>query len=175
MDLLIEMLPNRSQPSVLTLNENGTPPTVSAHLPMKGQSRSGPTPAGVVEGLGCGVAEGEGETATAGPLPAIPLLADSRLLRTIATTTTAAAAIASLAEVFVPANGCAGHQERFTTERADRVDGSSVSVGKGGGPDRGDGLSPGCVLAVLASWWLRSSGLLPAGFPASPESEGLRT
>jgi hypothetical protein len=69
---------------------------------------------------------------------------------TNATITAATAAIASLAEVFVPANCCAGHQERFTAERADRVDGSSAAVGKGDGSDRGDGLSPGSMLAVLA-------------------------
>ena len=65
---------------------------------------------------------------------------------TTATTTTAAATIASLAEVFVPAN-----------------------VGEGDKSDRGDGLPPGSMLAVLAPSWLRSSGPLPAGFPASPD------
>src|SRR5688500_3091509 len=56
-DLSVEMLENLSQPPVVgTLNENGTPSSVSACLPMRQFSQS----AGVGEGLGCGVAEGEG-------------------------------------------------------------------------------------------------------------------
>ena len=65
---------------------------------------------------------------------------------TTATSTTAAAAIASLAEVFVSG-------ERWEGDKS----------------DRGDGLPPGSMLAVLAPSWLRSSGPLPAGFPASPD------
>src|SRR5918993_1428137 len=51
-DLLIEISPNASQPSVGTRNENGTPPTVSSRLHLfeqefqPGRSSIGPTPAG---------------------------------------------------------------------------------------------------------------------------------
>jgi hypothetical protein len=174
-DLLIEMLPNRSQPSVVTLNENGTPSTVSKFLPMRADPM-GPTPAGVGEGLGRGVAEGEGEGETVGPLPVIPPLAGSRLMLTTVTTTTAAAAIASVAEVFVSVNCCAGHQERrCTAERTDRMDDPTVSVGDGDGSDWGDGLPEGAMLAVPAASRLCSSGCPTAGFPAPSDGEAPTT
>jgi len=95
---------------------------------------------------------------------------------TTATTTRAAAAIASLAEVFVSANLPAGHHERrCTAERADRVVGSSASAGDGDELDSGNGAPDGATLAVLAASRLRSSGRSLTGSPAPPEGEAPTT
>src|SRR6266542_605501 len=117
MDLLIETPPNLAQSLVGTLNDNGTPPTVSACLPMDAGS-TGPTPGG----------PGEGET-TGGGGPSA------------AGDSTAAASDAAGVEgsLFVlnqmprPTVKARAVRTNTTDERPDRLDDPTLSLGSGGG------------------------------------------
>ncbi len=125
-DLLIEMPSNRTQPRLLTMNENGTPSTFSAFSP-PGRRLMGSRRAGE------GIDMIDGDDSSRGGTAAVRGSFDVSHVTTVAVITRAT-------------------RTNAPTKPADRRTGPSGSVEGGAKSDGGDGKADGAVLAVTTAF-----------------------